>query len=110
MMCDPICPAPPVTRTLLPSSLNISLHSGESLGCVRAGDYFADGASDVLDIVLGHLWEQRQAQDAIRKPGGIRVAFEPVAKALHIVRVQVHRYEVNAAIDVFGFQHLHKAV
>ena len=45
------------------------------------------------------------------KPGGIRVTvLNFIAEALLVIRLHVHRHEMNSATDIFGLEHLHELV
>src|SRR5437870_5310313 len=100
---DPICPARPVTRTSLPFSEGMSFRSSMNLNDTRISYYFVYCTRNVLDIGFGHLWEQRQAQNAIRKPGSARIIVALVREAPLVVRLQVDRDEVESAADVLCF-------
>src|SRR5438094_862981 len=97
---DPICPAPPVTRTLLPFREVISFRSNMDLRTTRTGYYLVQCARNILDVGFGHLRKQRQAKDPIREPGSIRIILSPVSKTLLVIRLQMHRDKMDTAHNV----------
>src|SRR6267154_2406776 len=97
---DPICPAPPVTRTLLPFSEGMSFRSNKNLRTTCTGQNLVHCARNILDVGFGHLRKQRQAQDPIREPGSIRIILGPISETLLVIRLQMNRNEMDPTTNV----------
>src|ERR1700730_7907517 len=97
---DPICPAPPVTNTLLLFNVYISFRSNKDLRTARTGYYLVHCPRNILDVGFAHLRKQRQAQDPIREPGSIGIILGPVSETLLVIRLQVQRDEMDPTTNV----------
>ena len=97
-MCEPIRPAPPVTRTVAPSSLWLMIDPRDPPGAPREVRRSPGPAA------VGHLGEQRQREAVAADPlGDGEVARLMLQVGVGLLEVDRHRV-VQAGLDAPGLQ------